>query len=285
MAIVGNLRTLQLNRTTVRTGLWLAILTVAYSLTCWFGLDDATLPAHTSVVWPASGIALAACTRWGRRAWLGVWVAALLVNLWIVATPAGISPLALGIAASIALGTTIQAACTAALLQRVAPAGLFVRASAVFRFTGVAAICAVLAPSWTGFTLLFATVANSGTLLDAWPAWWFADLTGVLVFAPLLLQWREILRVSRRKGWIPEAIGTVVATIGISIVVYVGWDSVDNPQNLLAFVALPCVVWIAFRFRPPGVALTAAFVAAIAVGAMNQDAGPLHREVTRNSFL
>ncbi|MGQ0641319.1 MAG: sensor domain-containing diguanylate cyclase [Gemmatimonadaceae bacterium] len=268
----------------MRTAAWLATLAISYALTCWFGLRNAVFPVHTSIVWPATGIALAACLTWGRRAWLGVWVGALLVNLWIAAAPTGLTSQAAGIAASISVGTAIEVALTAWLLQRSLPGGLFGRASSVFRFTGVAALTAIVAPTWTTGTLLLGGYAISN-YVESWRAWWLADLTGMVIFAPLLVQWREMLRVSRRKGWIPEAIGTVVATVGISALVYIGWDRVENPQNILAFVALPCVVWIALRFRPPGVALTAAFVTAIAIGAMNYHAGPLQRDVTPSSFL
>ncbi len=285
VATVRVWRMLKLDRSTLKTALWIAILALAYGLTSWIGLRDALLPAHTSVIWPASGIALAACLAWGPRVWPGVWAVSLILNLWVAATPAGISAPGLAVAGSIAVGTTLQSGVTAFLLQRWVPGGLFARASAVFRFTGLVALGSILAPSWSAVSLVLAGFTSPGAYLDAWPSWWLGDLTGMLVFAPLLLQWREMLRVSRRRGWIPEAIGTCAAIIAISVLVYVGWASLGNPQYVLAFVALPCIVWIAFRFRPPGVALTAAFVSAIAVGAMSHDPGALQRDMSEDSYL
>jgi diguanylate cyclase (GGDEF)-like protein/PAS domain S-box-containing protein len=284
VAIVGGEGGIRLNAATLRTAIWIVVLVVCYSLTCWYGLRSAILPAHTSIVWPATGLALAACLTWGARAWLGVWGAATALNIWIVATPTGVSREALAIAASIGIGTTIEVALAGWVLQRALPGGLFARASSVFRFTGIAALVSIVAPIWTLGTLSVAGLAVSNQF-ESGRAWWLADLTGMVIFAPLLLQWREMLRVSRRKGWIAEAIGTVIATVAVSALVYLAWDWVENPQNVLAFVALPCVVWIALRFRPPGVALTAAFVTAMAVAAMNYHAGPLQRDLTSTSFL
>lgn len=276
-----SLRAATLNPSALRTGVWIAILAIAYGLTSWVGLRDATLPQHTSVVWPASALALVAALSWGRRAWPGIWLASFLLILWMAGAPSGISNRALAVAASMALGSTLQAALVAAVLQRWAPGALFARPTTVFRFAGLTALSCVLAPTWTAVILRLGGFTTSASYLDSWPAWWFGDVTGILVFAPLLLQWREMLRVSRRRGWIHEAIGTCMAVIGVSAGVYFGWESLGSPQYLLVFVALPCVVWIAFRFRPPGVALTAAFVSAMAIGAMSHDWG----QITKESLL
>ena len=199
------------NKTTVRTGLWVSILTIAYGLTCWVGLQTSSIATHTSVVWPASALALAACLAWGPRAWPGVWAISFLLSLWAAAHPTGITQSAALVSLSISFGTTLQAIVTAELLKRRVPGGVFTHAGGVARFLGVAAIGCVVAPSWTALTLLLGGHASVGTYLESWLSWYLGDLTGVLVFAPLLLQWREMLRVSRRKGWIAEAIGTCVA--------------------------------------------------------------------------
>ncbi len=278
-------RVLGWDERTLRTGVWVSILTIAYVLTCWVGLQTASLATHTSVVWPVSALALAACLSWGARAWLGVWAVGFVMSLWAAATPAGITQSAVLLAVSISFGTTLQAIATAELVKRRAGGAVFTQAGGVARFLGAAAIGCVVAPSWTALTLLLGDYASVGTYLDSWVAWYIGDLTGVLVFAPLLLQWREMLRVSRRRGWIAEAIGTCVAVVALAAILYFGWQSLRNPQYLLAFIVLPCIVWIAFRFRPPGVALTAAFVSAMAVGAMSNAGIATASDITQETFL
>lgn len=268
----------------LKTGIWIAILAVAYLLTGWVGFRSGTFAGHSSIVWPLSGVALAAALTWGWSAAPGIWLVTLLLSLGSAGTIAWAEPSSYLVAGSISLGSTLQATVAALLIRRWVTGGIFSRPAAIIRFAGAAALTCVLAPTWSAIThsLVGGTARIS---LDSWSGWWLGDLTGMVVFAPLLLQWREILKVSRRKGWIGEAIGTCVAIVAIGTVVYFGWDSLGNPQYLLTFVTLPCVVWIAFRFRPPGVALTAAFVAAIAVGAMSHGALPLDGEIARESLL
>lgn len=278
---------LRLNKTALSTGVWVSVLAIAYGLTCWVGLQTATLSTHTSVVWPASALALVASLSWGLRASPVVWAVAFFLSLWSAASPEGVTRSALFIAVSISFGTALQATMTAELVRRWAngAGAIFMQAGSVARFLGAAAVGCLVAPSWTSLTLLMVQSESVNTYLNSWLAWYLGDLTGVLVFAPLLLQWREMLRVSRRKGWIVEAILTCLAVIVLSAAAYFGWESFDNPVNLLGFVTLPCIVWIAFRFRPPGVALTAAFVSAIAVGAMSHEGGAFTLDFTAESYL
>jgi diguanylate cyclase (GGDEF)-like protein/PAS domain S-box-containing protein len=189
------------------------------------------------------------------------------------------------LAAALAFGVALQAALTAWWLQRALLGGFFARPTSVFRFTGIAALSTLIAPSWSFATFLATGLTSPNELLLHWPTWWLADFTGVVVFAPLLLLWREILRVSRRRAWRTEALGTVIATVAISAFVYLSWASFKHPQLLLAFFALPCVVWIAFRFRPPGVALAAAFVPAIAVAAISHENSLVSRAITPQAYL
>jgi diguanylate cyclase (GGDEF)-like protein/PAS domain S-box-containing protein len=284
VAIVGNLASVKVTPNIGRLVAWLTVLVAAYTYTCWVGLRSAVGPTHLGVVWPSAAIALVSCLTWGARAWPGVYLASGGLAAWVVATPAGLTPAAVGLAASIAAGVTLQAAVTAWLLQRMLPLGFFTRPSTVFRFTGLAALGTVIAPAWTIATLLAFRLTTPNEIPSVLPGWWLADFTSMVVFAPLLLQWREIMRVSRRRGWVLEAIGTVIATVTISVVVYLSWGRFENPQNLIAFFALPSVVWIAFRFRPPGVALTAAFLPAIAIAAISHENSLVSETVTAESF-
>ncbi|MEW5917159.1 MAG: diguanylate cyclase [Gemmatimonadota bacterium] len=283
VALVGDVT--RLSAGTVRVAAWLLILTASYSYTCWQGLRGAAHPTHLSVVWPASALALVACLTWGARAWVGVWVATFAAYTWIGATPAGLTPSAAWLAAGLAVGVTLQAALMAWWLQRALAGGFFTRPTSVFRFAGIAALATLVAPSWSLAVFVTAGLASPNEGISNWPSWWLADFTGVVVFAPLLIQWREILRVSRRRRWKTEAIGTVIATVAMSVFVYLSWASFEHPQLLLAFFALPCVVWIAFRFRPPGVALAAAFVPAIAVVAISHENSLVSRVLTPQAVL
>src|SRR5947209_1694050 len=72
----------------------------------------ATVGAQVTLVWPPTGLALAALLLGSRRLWPGVALGALLAN----ATTVGVSPLT---AAVIAAGNTLEAVLGATLVQRV----------------------------------------------------------------------------------------------------------------------------------------------------------------------
>jgi PAS domain S-box-containing protein len=269
----------------LRTAAWLTILVVAYSLTIWIGMQSTVGVGHTSAMWPAAAVALAAALTWGPKVWPAIWSGFFLTTLWIAASPEGVTATALAETGSIALGATLQAGFVATMLKQWLPGGIFVRASTVFRFAGIACVGAALAPTWTSLTLLVSGAIGITEYLRAWPGWWLADVSSMLIFSPLLIMWREMLRVSRRRGWILEALGTACAIVGIAALVFFGWRRIESPQYVLVFVTLPSIVWIAFRFRPPGVALTAAFVTAIALGAMSHGDGPINADVTGSAYM
>jgi diguanylate cyclase (GGDEF)-like protein/PAS domain S-box-containing protein len=278
--------TAELKRFSPKTLLWVAILAVAYCVTAWSWVQVDAQQAYAASIWPAPALAFAAALWWQRRAWPGIWIGFFLLNLAIAAPQSGITASGAIVAASVALGATAQAVLGAILIRRWLPAGdLFARPASVFTFAGVAALSGLLAPTWTAITVLLGGLTNTRSSLAQWPAHWLGNLTSALVFAPLLLQWRELLRVSRRKRWILEAIVTCLVIVGISGVVFFDWQAIGSPQYPLAFVALPLVIWIAFRFRPPGVALTSAFVCAMALFAMSRHSGRFARDISPELLL
>jgi diguanylate cyclase (GGDEF)-like protein/PAS domain S-box-containing protein len=278
--------TAELTRSSPKTLLWVVVLAIAYGVTAWSSVQVATQHAYAASIWPAPALAFAAALWWQRRAWPGIAIAFLLVNLAIAAPEPGISASGVAVAASIALGSTAQAVLAAVLLRLWLPAGnVFTRPVAVFIFAGVAALSGLLGPTWTAISVILGGITDARSAFAQWPTHFLGNLTSALVFAPLLLQWRELLRVSRRKRWILEAVITCVVIVGISGVVFFDWQSIGSPQYPLAFVALPLVIWIAFRFRPPGVALTSAFVCAMALFAMSQHSGRFARDISPELLL
>src|SRR4051794_30117350 len=59
------------------------LLAVVYAITGRVGQFTAIPPGHITLIWPPSGIALAAALLLGRRVWPGVWLGSFLVNNWV----------------------------------------------------------------------------------------------------------------------------------------------------------------------------------------------------------
>lgn len=89
---------------------WTIGVSLAYIATAKIGFQYAVIGESVTLMWPPSGIALAAILIGGYRAWLGIALGALLAN-----TDANLPVLTLFI---ISLGNSLEALCGAALLRR-----------------------------------------------------------------------------------------------------------------------------------------------------------------------
>ena len=82
---------------------WIVVITVLYALGGGLGLSAATVDSHITLVWPPTGIAIAALLRCGLGVWPGIALGAFIVNLWLG------SPLPVALA--IMVGNTLGPLC------------------------------------------------------------------------------------------------------------------------------------------------------------------------------
>src|SRR5689334_14905468 len=157
-------------------------LTVAYIGAAKLGLMMDAVSGFATLVWPASGLSLAALLLLGTRLWPAIAMGAFLTNLWIGAHPL--------VAAGIAVGNTLEALVGVALFRYVPGLSL-----AFDRMRDALALIAMaLASTTVGATVGVLSLAAGGILApgsgaETWRAWWVGDALGDLVVAPLLLVW------------------------------------------------------------------------------------------------
>lgn len=170
------------------------------------GLFLAIPPGYATAVWPPAGIALAGLLHLGPWGAIGVLLGSFLVNLGVGGSP---NPTSIAIAASIALGSTLQALLGAALIRRFLGEPLALdRERVVLRFLllGGPAACLTACTWGTGTLLLLGDLPTAKTLVTFW-TWWSGDVLGVMVFAPLGLlfvgQPRELWRRRRAVLGLP----------------------------------------------------------------------------------
>jgi len=157
--------------------LGIGLLFVAYLVTARLGLRMDAVAGFATLVWPPTGISLAALLLFGRRLWPAVLLGALCANL-LEGAPL---PVALGIAA----GNVLEALLGSWLLGEVA--GFKPRLERVndvvsLLFFGAIASTAVSAGVGVLSLRLGGTIAAALT----WPtfrAWWLGDSLGDLVVA------------------------------------------------------------------------------------------------------
>jgi diguanylate cyclase (GGDEF)-like protein len=263
-------------------GLWsvdrlrkIGILAFGYALMGALGLMLAVPPGYATAVWPSSGLALAALLAWGSRVWPGIWIGSFLVNIWasyIAQGDAGVSSIL--VAASIAIGSTLQAMLAALLLRKwVGVARLFDAAPTTIAFAAIAAVCCLLASTWGVATLAIAGIHDGG-LGESWRTWWLGDFIGVIVVTPAMMTWRQLLPIDSRPWYVTETIGALVLLTAITGFVFYYQAPPGVVAYPLTFLPLPFLVWIACRTNPGGVAFAACLVSAIAVVATSSGSGP-----------
>jgi diguanylate cyclase (GGDEF)-like protein len=266
----------------------ITILASAYTLTGIVGLSLAIPPGYATAVWPPSGIAIAALMLWGPRVWPGIAVGSFLVNVAVATTTAAVSFtwMSVAIAVSIAAGSTVQAlACAGALQRWVGREQVFESGSSMLLFTGIVTVACLIASSWGVATLNVAGVVVPADFLDTWQTWWLGDVIGMIVFTPVFLTWRQSLQIGNKPRRLAEVIAAFALLALSAAVVFAAPPPTEGAASALTFLPLPCLVWIAFRFRPLGVALGVCLVSAIAIAATANGSGPFGGVKTSHSLL
>lgn len=189
------------------------ILAMVYAALGKASLLLAIPPGYATVIWPPSGVALAAVVAFGYRVWPGVFIGSFLCN---VSLDPGIVSLAdLGawafVPAGIAAGAAVQAVAGTFLVRKFAgfPNRLDTEKKA-FLFLIWAGPVACAINSFIGTTVLF--VAGKVTPADYLVnlgTWWAGDTIGVLIFAPMLLVW--LLRPAAE--WRPRRMAVTLPTL------------------------------------------------------------------------
>src|SRR5512132_4259746 len=256
----------------------IGILAVIYFIAGKLGLMLASLHASASPVWPPAGIALAGSLLLGYRAWPAIFIGAFLVNV----TTAGNVATSFAIAA----GNTLEALAGAWLVNRFAGGtNVFDRPQGVFKFALAAGISAIISCA-LGVTSLalagFADWANYGAICLTW---WLGDVTGDLVFTPLVLLWSVASKRRWNKKEAAEVGALFLLLVVLSTVVFGGWPAVSARNYPIALICGPIVIWTAFRFTQRETATGIFIMSAIAVWGTLHGFGPFVRETENQSLL
>jgi PAS domain S-box-containing protein len=256
----------------------IGILTVVYFIAGKFGLLLASLHASASPVWPAAGIALATLLVLGYRAWPAIFVGAFLVNV----TTAGNVATSLAIAS----GNTLEAVCGAWLVNRFAGGTtVFDRPQGVVKFALAAVVSTVIGPAFGVTSLAFGGFADWANFGAIWLTWWLGDTTGDLLIAPLIILWSiaSKWRWNRREA---VEVGILLLLLFVlSEAVFCGWLTISARNYPIAFISLPIVIWMAFRFTQRETATGVFILSAIAIWGTMHGFGPFVGETENQSLL
>jgi diguanylate cyclase (GGDEF)-like protein len=262
-----------------RYALALLLLAGIYFVAGKLGLKLAYVHPSATAVWPPTGIALVAFLMLGYRAWPGILLGALLVNV----TTAGSWPVCLGIAA----GNTLEGVAGCYLLKKFAGGeDAFDSAKGVLAFVFLSAMLSTTVSATLGVTSLalggYARWANYGAV---WLTWWLGDAVGDLVVAPLLVLWSAKPQLKWNRVRILEVVLLLAYLFVAGLVTFEGLIPSLSRNYPLEFLCVPALIWAAFRFRPRRAQLAVVMLAAMAIHGTLRGLGPFARVSQNESLL
>jgi diguanylate cyclase (GGDEF)-like protein/PAS domain S-box-containing protein len=240
----------------------------AYFAFARLGLLIPYVGTHISLVWLPTGVALAACWRWGPVMAPAIWLAACAANLGL----AGPAWVAIGIAA----GNTLGPWFSAWLLRRWCFDSTLVRRRDLGLYLAAVLLGMVITAS-NGTAWLVAGGALGAELwLPAWVSWWVGDAVGALLGGvPLVALDRRALMSAflGRRG--P---GNLLLLLGVAACSLLTFSGLLAPGSalLLPLLALPLFLGavLALRCGALATSLAALIVAGAAAWGTARGVGP-----------
>jgi signal transduction histidine kinase/ActR/RegA family two-component response regulator len=247
------------------------VLAIVYALLARVGLRIHAVNAFATLVWPASGAALAAILILGFRFWPAITLGAFVANLWTGAPV----PVAIGIAA----GNTLEAVAAAAAVRRIP--GFRSSLDRVVDVVGLISLAGVAAAA-VGATIGVSSLRFAGILPPArlevtWRAWWLGDAIGMLIVGSLLL---TLGRHGERRSppRIMEATALTVLILLASVLLF------ELTSGGVAALLSPLLVWAAIRFEQRGAARACFLISVIAIWSTVRGHGPFHGDTVEEGL-
>ena len=267
----------------LKYALQVAVLALAYQ---WLGkLALATVMVsgwEVAVVWPPSGVALAALLVGGVRLWPGLAIGTAFLSLGSTGLPqVGLSM----------VGVTLEAVLGAYLLKN-----LLGFRNSLDRVYDVGALAGVAIVScFVGSAIGIASFYSAGRIPAddlgmEWLKFWLGDTMGILTVAPFLLTWLTWSSGRRPRGRRGEGLFVASALLLVTGLAFGGWLGRETALAVLG-VFFPFLVWTALRFGVRGASLSVLGVSALAVWGTAQGHGPFvtgsfdHRMILLWGFL
>ncbi len=220
-------------------------LVAVYFVLAKLSLKLAFVHPSATLVWPPSGLALAAFVLLGYWVWPAILLGAFLTNV----TTAG----SIATSLCIAVGNTLEAAFGAYLLETVCADGRHAleRAPDIFKFGVLAGMISTAVAATIGVTsLALGGFANWAQYLNIWTTWWLGDAVGIVVVAPAFILWANNSKVRYKQDRFFEAVTLFACLVVVSEVVFNGVSTSLIDNFPLGLVCIPLLIWAAFRFGP-----------------------------------
>jgi PAS domain S-box-containing protein len=246
----------------------LLTLAACYFAASKLGFTMAFEAEQVTLVWPPTGIALAAVLLLGYGMWPGIMLGAFLAN---VSTNEPVAT-----AFGVALGNTLEAVVAAWMLRRFV--GFHNNLSHLKDVLGLVVCSAVLS------TMISATIGVTSLCLGGvqpwiaykslWLTWWLGDAAGALIFAPALLVWLSQPYITWHSHRFIEAMLLAVTLSAISIGIFTEPLVAGVRGSAFIYLIFPFIIVAALRFGQYGTTLVTLAASTMAIWATLHGFGP-----------
>jgi signal transduction histidine kinase len=210
-----------------------------------FAFDDTNaLPA-----WPPSGIAFALIIMLGRNTWPGIAIGCLIANIMAFWNDGQIpAQKVILISSLIAVCNTFEAVAGYYLVKNWVKSDFPFRSTKnAYRFLFITLTMCFLGASIATWGLYINQLIDASQVMRSGFSWWIGNVVGILLFTPFILSFAQKItfRIPTRKM---TEVGLFCLTL-IGIYTLMQVDALALAlQQALPFLALPILLWLAFRF-------------------------------------
>ncbi|HEX4351032.1 MAG TPA: MASE1 domain-containing protein, partial [Verrucomicrobiae bacterium] len=258
-----------------------AVLLVAlYFIGGLIGKETTFLSGSVALVWPPSGIALAAILLFGYRFWPGVALGAVLFSF-MDGTPFGFFTL------GTAVGNTMGAIVCVFLLKKfISFDNAMERTRDVTGYIGLACFLGTTVnAAFNVVSLAYSGVVKWDDLFPTTLVWWVPNALAGLVVAPFIITWATPSAIRWNGKLIAEAAICAAGLVGGTLISFNSWFVYGIQNYPLAYLPFPFLVWGALRFGPRGATAGTLLVSALAICSLVRGTGPFVAGTEKDSLM
>lgn len=245
------------------------------------GLSINAVSGFAALVWPPTGIALAALVIFGYRLWPGVFLAAFFVNYMAGAPYLG--------AVLIAVGNSLEALVGAYLLRKCGFKDTLEHVGSAILFILLAGLTCTLISATIGVASLRGLgVVDNEAALTTWVAWWVGDILGALVVGGFLLNLAYGSPLKKTVSRLAEGIMLFSLLFVFNFAIFAnlfGFQEAFRGKTISLYLLFPLLIWAALRFRARGASLALLITSGISVWATVTGQGPFTADVVSRNLL
>lgn len=266
-------------------GLILLVM-IMYYLSARAGLLLAYKNTNATPVWPPSGIALAALLLLGYNIWPGIMLGAFLVNVVVFLSNQTDPFIALWVSLFISIGNTLSALVGYILLKKMPEdVSKLEKLKHILAFALIVLVMCLVSSGIGSSVICIAKIISWEQYPVIWFTWWLGDVTGVLIFAPLLLSWSGYFETkwewNKKIIWIVLFYALVFFFSGL---IFCDWVS-DNSPYIKPYLIIPLLLWAAFYFDRRTLATAITISSATAIWGTMNGHGPFADTSMNDSLL